>query len=356
MTTIWDPITVGNMQLPHRISLSPMTRSRALEDGTPPPIVAEYYAQRASLGMLITEGVQISDDGQGYLLTPGIYTDAHREGWRRVADAVHAKGAHLVIQVMHAGRISHPDNTPHHRPAVAPSAIAPGTGIHTPTGHQPIPVPRELTRDEIATIIGEFTNAARNAIAAGADAVEIHAANGYLLQQFIAPNANRRVDEYGGTIENRARLTIEVARVIADEIGSSRTGIRISPGAGLGGLDEGPDGPDLYRYLVSELAELDLAFLDVYSFTDDVLLQDIRELWPNRLMLVRDGRTLDQLGTDVEADLADVTPVGTWALANPDFVERIRAGASLNEADQSTYYSGGERGYTDYPTLQALVG
>ncbi|HYB37871.1 MAG TPA: alkene reductase [Mycobacterium sp.] len=351
MTTIWDPITIGNIDLPQRITMAPMTRSRALADGTPSPLAVEYYAQRASLGMLITEGTQPSADGQGYLRTPGIYTRAHAEGWRAAADAVHARGRYLVIQLMHAGRMAHPDNTTHHRTPLAPSAIAPGVDMYTRTGKQPAPTPRAMSRMDIEQTVGDFADAAWMAMQAGADAVEIHAANGYLLHQFLAPNANQRSDNYGGPIENRARFTLQVAEAVADVIGSERTGIRISPGATLGGLDEGPDAAALYRYLVGELARLDLAFLDVFSFTSETLLHDIRALWPNALLLIRAGRTLDQLATDVESGLADVAPVATWALANPDFIERLRTGAPLNDADPTTFYTGGAYGYIDYPTL-----
>lgn len=351
MASIWDPITIGRMHLPQRITMSPMTRSRALDDGTPSPLAVTYYAQRASLGMLVTEGTQPSADGQGYMSTPGICAPAHVAGWRKVADAVHGWGGHLVIQLMHVGRMAHPDNTPHHRRPVAPSAIAPGEEMYTPSGKQPIPPPRALTVDEIASTAEDFAHAADMAIAAGADAVEIHGANGYLLQQFLAPNANERTDEYGGPIENRTRFTLQVAESVAARIGADRVGIRLSPGATLGGLDEGPESADLYRFLVAQLATLDLAFLDVYSFTDAGLLDDIRALWPNPLLLIREGRTLDELGADVEAGRADVAPVAKWALANPDFIERLRTSAPLNDPDPATFYTGGAHGYTDYPTL-----
>ncbi|WP_159930863.1 MULTISPECIES: alkene reductase [Nocardia] len=351
MTKLWTPTTVGAMQLAHRITLSPMTRGRALDDGTPSPMAARYYAQRAALGLLITEGTQPSATGQGYLNTPGIHTRAHVEGWRAVADAVHEAGAYLVIQLMHTGRMGHPDNTPGGHTPVAPSAIAPGVDIFTPTGPQPAPVPRALTQPEIEGIVGEFADAAWMAVQAGADAVEIHAANGYLLHQFLAPNANRRTDHYGGSLANRARFTLQVAEAVADMIGEHRTGIRLSPGNGLGGIDEGPDSAALYRHLVTGLAELDLAFLDVFSFTDDAVLRDIRDRWHRPLLLTRAGRTLDRLGADIDAGLADLAPVGTAALANPDLVERLRVGAPLNTPDPGTFYSGDAAGYLDYPAL-----
>ncbi|MEU4599573.1 alkene reductase [Nocardia sp. NPDC023988] len=353
MTNLWTPTTVGNMLLEHRVTLSPMTRGRALDDGTPSPMTARYYAQRASLGMLVTEGTQPSATGQGYLNTPGIHTQAHVDGWRAVADAVHEAGAYLVIQLMHTGRMGHPDNTPGRHTPVGPSAIAPGVDIFTPTGPQPVPVPRELTQPEIEGIVGEFADAAWMAVQAGADAVEIHAANGYLLHQFLAPSANHRTDHYGGSIPNRARLTFQVAEAVADMVGENRTGIRISPANSLGGIDEGPDSAALYQHLVTGLAELDLAFLDVFSFADDSVLRDIRDRWHRPLLLTRAGRTLDRLGADIDAGLADLAPVGTAALANPDLVERLRGGSPLNTPDPRTFYSGGAEGYLDYPTLRA---
>src|SRR5690606_17238172 len=210
VNTLWDPVNLGRLALPHRLAMSPMTRSRARSDGTPGPLAAAYYAQRASLGLLISEGTQPCADGQGYLNTPGLHTDAHVEGWRKVADAVHARGGHLYIQLMHVGRMSHPDNTPHGRQAVSSSAIRPSAQMYTAAGMRDIPTPRAMTLAEIATTIDDHRRAARKAIEAGADGVEIHGANGYLIQQFLAENANRRDDAYGGTLENRARFALEV--------------------------------------------------------------------------------------------------------------------------------------------------
>jgi len=330
-----------------------MTRNRANLDGTPGELAAEYYRQRAALGLLITEGTQPSEDGQGYFGTPGIHTPEHVEGWRKVVDAVHDKGGHMYIQLMHVGRISHPDNTPHHRQPVAPSAISAEQDIFTPTGEQKTVVPRELSTVEIQGVIDEFRHAATSAIAAGADGVEIRAANGYLLHQFLAPNANRRTDEYGGSIENRARFVIEVARAVADEIGADRTGIRISPAFPLGGLDEG-DAEAVraqYRHLVSELAKLNLAYLHVHHLGDDELLRSFRDVWPTAVLVVRYGRDRDGIAADIDAGLADVAPLGRFALANPDVVERLRQGEPLNEVDPATLYTGGANGYTDYPAF-----
>lgn len=354
MEKLWTKTKVGNLELPHRLAMAPMTRSRAEEDGTPGELISLYYAQRASMGLLITEGAQPSDDGQGYLRTPGIYTEKHIEGWKKVTNAVHDAGGYIYIQLMHVGRLSHPDNTPHHRQPVAPSAIAPGVETFTATGMQDIPVPRELSKEEIQITIADYRKAAAAAIEAGADGVEIHGANGYLINQFIGGNSNKRTDEYGGSIENRARFAIEVAKAIIDEIGAERTGFRISPGTPLGGIQDGEQGPDLYRYLTQELAKLNLAYLHVMHLGNDELLQDIRSLWKNPLLVNRAGRGLENIGVDIESGLADLAPIGVWSLANPDFVERLKAGAPLNEADPATFYGSGSKGYTDYPTLKDL--
>ncbi|MDF2848238.1 MAG: NADH:flavin oxidoreductase [Oerskovia sp.] len=352
-TSLWQPFTLGRIDLPHRLALAPMTRNRANADGTPGDLAAEYYGQRSSLGLLITEGTQPSADGQGYFNTPGIYTPEHVEGWRAVADAVHAGGGHLFVQLMHVGRISHPDNTPHHRQPVAPSAISAEQEIFTPTGPQQTPVPRALSGEEIAATIADFRHAAASAVAAGADGVEVHAANGYLLHQFLAPNANHRTDGYGGSVENRTRFVVDVARAVAEEIGADRTGIRISPAFPLGGLDEGApqDVRSQYRHLVGELAPLGLAYLHVHHLGDDELLASFREIWPTAVLVVRYGRTREQVAADIDAGLADIAPLGRFALANPDVVERLQTGAPLNEVDPATVYGGGAAGYTDYPTL-----
>jgi N-ethylmaleimide reductase len=354
MTDIWSPITVGNMHLPHRLAMAPMTRSRAKSDGTPGDLAADYYAQRASMGLLITEGTQPSDDGQGYLSTPGIYTDAHVAGWHQVTDAVHAAGGHLFIQLMHVGRRSHPDNTPHHRQPVAPSAIAAGEDMFTVAGMQPVPVPRELTTAEVKQTVADFALAARRAVEAGADGVEVHGANGYLVHQFLAPNANHRTDEYGSSMENRARFALEVVRNIADAIGPERTALRLSPGLATGGIAEGRDNDDLYRHLAAELAPIGLAYLHVLNAGRDDMLADIREAFRGPIVVNRPGRPREQVGADVAAGGADVEALGVMALSNPDLVERLRKGAPFNEVRPALFYAGGgAEGYTDYPVLAA---
>lgn len=352
---LFAPVRVGRYTLHNRLVMAPMTRSRAAFDGTPGAWAAEYYAQRAGLGLIVTEGTQPSDDGQGYLTTPGIYTDAHVAGWKAISDRVHARGGRLFIQLMHVGRMSHPDNTPHHRPGVAPSAVAPGVPMFTATGMQAIPAPRALTTAEVRGTVNDFRVAARRAIEAGADGVEIHGANGYLVQQFFAPNANTRTDEYGGSIENRARFALEVAAAIADEIGADRTAIRLSPGTTLWGIDEGPDSADLYRHLATQLDALGLAYLHVMHQGDDALLADLRERWHGTLILNRPGRARDAIGADVAAGVADLEAYGQMVLANPDFVTRVKTGAPLNDAQRDTFFGGDARGYVDYPVLSGAV-
>ncbi|MPW23679.1 alkene reductase [Paraburkholderia sp. CNPSo 3157] len=356
MSNLFDPIRVGRYILQNRLVMAPMTRSRAQYDGTPGELAAEYYTQRASVGLIVTEGTQPSDDGQGYLTTPGIYTDAHVTGWKKITEAVNAKGGHLFIQLMHAGRMSHPDNTPHHRQGVAPSAIAPGTVMFTVKGIQDIPVPSALTTEEVRQTVQDFRYAARRAMEAGADGVEIHGANAYLVQQFFAPSANTRTDEYGGSIENRARFAIEVATAIAEEIGADRTAIRLSPGTTMWGIDEGAEGPDLYHYLIAELHKLGLAYLHIMHQGNEPLLADIRKLWQGTLVLNRPGRPREHVGADLATGLADLEAYGQMILANPDFVARLKSSAPMNEADRNGFFGGIAQGYTDYPTLSEARG
>ncbi len=302
------------------------------------------------MGLVISEGTQPSEDGQGYLLTPGVYTEEHQAGWKLVADAVHAAGGRLFIQLMHVGRASHPDNTPHHRQPVAPSAVRPEAKMFTASGLQDIPEPRALDAAEIGQTIADFRQAARTAIAAGADGVEIHGANGYLIQQFFARNSNLRTDRHGGSVESRVRFGVEVAAAVAEEIGADRTGLRISPGATLNGISEG-DTEAIYQAFVPQLARLNLAYLHVVQAGDDALLRWIRPRWSTRLIVNRPGRPRDAIAQDVESGLADIASVASLALANPDLVKRLQTDAPLNEPDRTTFFGGGEHGYTDYPTL-----
>jgi N-ethylmaleimide reductase len=352
---LWTPVRVGAIELPHRLGMAPMTRDRSAFDGTPTPLNVEYYAQRASMGLLITEGTQPSADGQGYLLTPGVHAEDHVAGWRRVTDAVHAGGGRLVIQLMHTGRINHPSNTPHGREPVAPSPVAANGQMFTVQGMQDFPVPRELDAEGIATTVDDFRRAAATAIRAGADGVEIHGANGYLVHQFLSSNANQRTDSYGGSTENRIRFAVEVATAVAAEIGADRTGIRLSPGNPFNDITE-DDTRSLYLALAQALAPLDLAYLHLVIAQGDPLLKELRAAWPGALLVNAPAATLEERAALVADGAADVVTVGQLALANPDLVARMRADGPFNEPDPSTYYGGDHRGYTDYPALEAVEG
>ena len=351
--TLWDPTALGSLDLPHRLAMAPMTRDRSTPEGVPTALNAEYYAQRASMAVVITEGTQPSADGQGYLLTPGIHTQAQVDGWRQVTDAVHAAGGRIVVQLMHVGRIAHPDNTPHGRRPVAPSAVAPAGAMFTASGPQPMPVPRALSTAEVAATVEDFRAAAAAAVRAGADGVEVHGANGYLLHQFLSSNANRRTDGYGGSVDNRIRFAVEAVSAVADEIGPERTGLRISPGNPFNDVVE-DDVDELYPALVHALAPLGLAYLHVVAGDDEGLLRGLRAQWPGALVLNRGGADLETRTADLTSGLADVITVGAMALANPDLAERVRTGAPLNTPDRATFYGGGAQGYTDYPALAGV--
>jgi N-ethylmaleimide reductase len=354
MERLWQPVSLGRITLSNRLAMAPMTRDRATPSGMPTELNARYYAQRASAGLIISEGTQPSDDGQGYLLTPGIYTEEHIAGWRLVTDRVHAAGGRLFVQLMHVGRMSHPENTPHHRQSVAPSAVRAAAKMFTAKGLQDLPEPRELRKAEIESTINDYRNAARAAITAGADGVELHGANGYLIHQFLSENANLRADSYGGSIENRIRFGVEVAAAVAEEIGADLTGFRISPGNKFNDIVEGATGP-LYRALVAELARLNLTYLHIIQTGDEELLRWIRPQWPTSLIVNRPGRPREKIAMDVDAGLADIASVAAFALANPDLVARLKSNAPLNAPDRGTFFGGGERGYTDYPTLAGAV-
>jgi N-ethylmaleimide reductase len=348
---LWSPIDIGAIHLDHRLAMAPMTRGRATPKGVPTEMNATYYAQRASMAVIITEGTQPSDDGQGYPLTPGIYSDEQIAGWRLVTDAVHAAGGHIIIQLMHVGRIGHPLNTPHGRQPVAPSKVKPAGVMFTKVGTFEMPPPRPLSEYEIAETVNDHRRAAGAAIAAGADGVEIHAANGYLVHQFLSSNANQRSDAYGGSIRNRIRFAEEIASGVVDEIGADRTGIVISPGNTFNDIVE-DDVSELYGALVAALSPLDLAFLNVVHSGDEELIRTIRRNWSSPLLLNRRGADIPTRVKDLDDGLADVITVGTQTLANPDLVARVKTNAPLNEADRATFYGGDERGYLDYPTLE----
>ncbi|MEU7078610.1 MULTISPECIES: alkene reductase [Streptomyces] len=355
MNDLFEPVTVGKWTLSNRIVMAPMTRNRATPDGVPTDLMATYYTQRATAGLIITEGVQPSTVGQGYMNSPGLHTPEQVQGWRAVTDGVHQAGGRIVAQLMHAGRISHPDNK-HHAETVAPSAIAAPGEMFTATGPQPHPTPRALTLADIPGVIDEYVQAARNAIDAGMDGIELHGANGYLLHQFLAPSANQRTDTYGGSPQARARFVIKVAQAVSDAIGSERVGIRISPAINLhGALESDPEATAAtYRALVDALSDMGLAYLHTIGDPASELITDLARRFAG-IHIVSNG--WDPV-TDVTAaqnlissGQADLVAVGRAFIANPDLVHRWQTGANLNQPDGTTFYGGDHRGYTDYPSL-----
>jgi N-ethylmaleimide reductase len=357
MTDLFEELPTPAWLLRSRLVMAPLTRNRADEAGVPGDLAVEYYAQRATAGLIVTEGTQPSAVGQGYLTTPGLHSPEQVAGWSRVAVAVHERGGRIVAQLMHAGRVAHPDNK-HGLETVAPSALAAPGDMFTAEGPKPHPVPRALETAELAGVVEEFVQAARNAVEAGLDGVEVHAANGYLLHQFLAPGSNVRTDEYGGSPENRARFVIEVTRAVAEAIGPERVGIRISPAHQvLGATEEDPaDVEATYGALVDGIAPLGLAYLSVLADPRQDFVQRLRKEFGG-VFIVNDGfgtiTTLETAQSILAEDLADAVAVGRLFLANPDLPHRWQTGAELNEPNPDTFYGGGAEGYTDYPTLDA---
>ncbi|MCM2414871.1 alkene reductase [Streptomyces sp. RKAG290] len=356
MTTAFDPFDLAGTQLANRIALAPMTRSRAGEGGIPTDLTAEYYAQRASAGLIITEGVQPSVVGQGYPSTPGLHSDEQIAGWRKVTDAVHAKGGRIFAQILHTGRIGHPVLLPEGLAPVGVSPVAATGQVFTHVGPKDFVTPQELTDAEIRSTIADFVTAARNAVDAGFDGVELHGANGYLIHQFLAPNSNVRTDEWGGSVEGRIRFAVEVVRAVAAEIGAARTAIRVSPGNPFNDIDE-PAPEATYSALVQAIEPVGLAYLHVVEATaaDRALTETLRKQFNGTLVLnpASEGPTGPDALALVEEGVAEVIAYGALFLANPDLPERLRAGGPFNTPDRATFYGGDHRGYTDYPVLGA---
>ncbi|MEO3758113.1 alkene reductase [Mycobacterium sp. B14F4] len=350
--SLLEPVRVGDTVAANRIFMAPLTRSRAQADGTPSDLAAQYYSQRASAGIIISEATAVSAAANGaYVNTPGIHTDRHQDKWAGIADAVHSAGGRMFVQLWHVGRMAHPEISG--LESVAPSAIAAGMSAHTPSGKRPLPVPRALHTGEIPVIVEQFRAAARRAVDAGMDGVEIHSANGYLLHQFLSDVTNRRIDHYGGSPENRARLTAEVVEAVVDEIGAGRVGLRISPGNTAGAMSE-IDEVSAYEALLNRIAGLGIAYLHLLIGPTDPTFGVIRALWSDTLVL-NTGRGTDtdfcQLDSFVEWGAVSAVAVGRAFLANPDLVDRLILGAELNEPDPATFYASGPAGYIDYPTL-----
>ncbi|BCJ47322.1 alkene reductase [Actinoplanes ianthinogenes] len=353
MPHLFEPITLGKLHLPNRLFMAPMTRSRASAAGVVTPLTAEYYRQRAGAGLIISESIQPSVLGQGYLGTPGLHTADQVEGWRAVTDAVHERDGRIFAQLTHTGRIGHPILYPNGELPVAPSAVASGEQLFSPDGMLDHPVPRELTIEDIRATVADFAAAARNAVDAGFDGVELHGANGYLIHQFLADNTNVRTDSYGGSVANRIRFAVEVAAAVADTIGADRTGIRLSPGSPVNNIREDDPAP-LYLAL---LAELDLAYVHLLEAGDRDLTERLRAAWPGTFLLnphpAPDAfpASAETAAEAVESGVADAVTLATLWLANPDLDVRIRAGGPFNTADPATFYGGDQAGYTDYPVL-----
>ncbi|GAV42007.1 alkene reductase [Streptomyces acidiscabies] len=353
MTTAFDPIDLSGTPLANRIVMAPMTRSRAAEGGLPTALTVEYYVQRATAGLIVTEGIQPSVVGQGYPSTPGLHSAEQVAAWREVTDAVHEAGGRIFAQIMHAGRIGHPSLLPEGVVNVGASPVAANGQVFTAEGPKDMIAPRELTGDEIRETVQDFATAARNAIDAGFDGVELHGANGYLIHQFLAPGTNHRTDEWGGTPEKRIRFAVEVARAVVAEIGAARTAIRLSPGNHLNDISE-PDPEPAYTALIAELDRLDLAYVHVMEVGDiRELTLALRKSFSNAFVLspATDGPTGPDALSLVEDGTADLVAYGQLFLANPDLPARLKSGGPFNQPDVATFYGGTEKGYTDYPTL-----
>jgi N-ethylmaleimide reductase len=351
---LFTPLMLGDISLPNRIVMAPLTRNRAGEGNVPTDLNVEYYTQRASAGLIITEASQISPQGVGYPATPGIHNDEQLAGWRRVTDAVHAEGGHIFIQLWHVGRISHPSLQPDNALPVAPSAIRPAGEAVTYEGMKPFETPRALTHEEIPGLVADYAAAARRARDAGFDGVEIHSANGYLLDEFLRDGSNLRADSYGGSIENRMRLLKEVVAAVTGVWPANRVAVRLSPENQFNDIrDSQPQ--TTFNAIADMLSGYQLAYLHVLE--GDMLggerLVDYTELKRRfgGLYMANNGYTQASADQALQQGNADMLAFGKLYIANPDLPERFAQGAMLNEPDPETFYGGGAAGYTDYPVL-----
>ena len=358
MTALFDPIRVGELDLANRVVMAPLTRNRAAPGQVPSDLAVEYYRQRASAGLIITEGSQVSAQGQGYLDTPGIHSAEQVVGWRRVTDAVHAERGRIVVQLWHVGRISHVSLQPNGLAPVSSTARRAATKTFTKDGFVPVSAPRALRTDEIPALVASYRDAARAAMAAGFDGVEIHGANGYLIEQFLRDGINDRNDEYGGPIENRVRLLVEVMHAVAGEIGGGRTGLRLSPVTPSNDAAQDSDPQALFEHAVARLAPLRLAFIEVVEgatagardfapFDYAALRRKFDGAW-----IVNNGYQRQMALDAVASGAADLVSFGRPFIGNPDLVRRLRENAPLNALDPGTLYGGGAKGYIDYPALE----
>jgi N-ethylmaleimide reductase len=357
MMNILTPYKLGNLKLSNRMVMAPMTRCRAIEGNVPNPLAVTYYTQRASAGLIITEGSQVNPQGVGFNRTPGIYSPQQVAGWKKITDSVHRGGGHIFLQLWHVGRMSHPDYLGGNLP-VAPSAISVDEEIHTLTGKKPVPVPRSLSVDEIPDIVDQFRLGAKNAREAGFDGVEIHGANGYLLDQFLREGSNKRTDDYGGSIENRMRFPLEVTRAVVHAWEPQKVGYRISPHFMIHGMSD-PDPAGTFSRLASELNSIGIGYIHLVeavggrlgATAHDAIIAPLIRAKFNGAVMLNGGFDADSGNEVIESGLGDLVSFGVLFLANPDLPYRFAKHAPLNAVDPSTFYSGEERGYTDYPVL-----
>ena len=367
MSTLFDPIRFGDIHAANRIVMAPLTRNRAGLGQVPTALTATYYAQRASAGLIVSEGTQISAEGQGYLDTPGIHNAEQVGAWRRVTDAVHDAGGKIVAQLWHVGRISHLSLLPSGQVPVSSTARSANTKTFIASGFEPVSAPRALRLAEIPRVIADYRHAARRAIEAGFDGVEVHSANGYLLDQFLRDSVNDRRDAYGGPQENRARLLVEVMAAVTDEIGAGRTGVRLSPVTPVNDAQQDSDAQGLFNHVVERLAPLRLAFIhviegatggarDVAPFDFDALRKRFKRGHEHGAWIVNNGYSRAMALAAVAGGAADMVAFGRPFVSNPDLVRRLRDDAPLAPHQRETLYGGGAAGYTDYPALEEPVG
>lgn len=351
---LFSTVSLGTLKLRNRIIMAPLTRCRAGEGDVPSASAPLYYAQRASAGLIVSEATQVNSMGIGYLNTPGIYTQAQIAGWKKVTDAVHARGGLIFLQLWHVGARSHPDFHGGKLP-VAPSAVDPQFDILTPQGMKKSVAPRALERNEIPQLVEDFRQGAKNAMQAGFDGVEIHGANGYLPNQFLHESYNQRTDDYGGSIDNRCRFLLQITRAVCDAVGSDRVGVRISPWIKLAGKIM-QTAEETFEYLSGELDELEIAYLHLLEplggqpAGTKAIGPALRQAFMGPIM-VNGGYTFETGNRAIASGLADMVSFGTLFISNPDLPARFKQGAPLTPADKATYYTGGDKGYTDYPSL-----
>lgn len=355
--TIFDPITIGDLQLPNRIFMSPMTRGRSDPGGIPNSLMAEYYSMRAAAGLMITEATAISPQGAGWLGAPGIWNEAQVKGWKLVTDAVHAMNGHIFLQLWHMGRVSHPDFLEGELP-VAPSEIAAQGETHTPAGKKNYVIPRALSVQEIKATIQDYAVAAKHAIQAGFDGVEIHGANGYLIDQFIRDGSNKRTDEYGGNIANRLRFLLDVTNAVITAVGANKVGVRLSPKGTYNDMHDS-DPSKTFCSAAEMLGGLKIAYLHtmeplpghMMAAEGERITPQIRKVFPG-VLVTNGGYNLELANKAIANNEADAFAFGVPFLANPDLVARFRKNITLNAADFNTFYTPGSKGYTDYPVMQ----